>query len=448
MIYAIFKFIFKITVQSYFRNIGIKGAEKIPMNGPEVFVANHPSAFMDPIVVGAFAKRTLHFIAAGEFFGKGLKAWFYKTQFNMIPVYRPNKMPGQVHKNKEMFQTCFDHLSSGGCLLIFPEGVSITEKRLQEIKTGVARMTYGAEQQNAFNLGVKIVPVGLNYSNPHEFRSDLFVQIGDPIEVANYEGSDPDDWQIIKNITEDVEVALRKTVLHINQQDLDTLVDKVDQVFEPELNQLYAISRKDAATDFKKQQEVIEAVHHFEESGEVNLEEIESQIDEYFEGLNRFGITNAGLIHQRTTTPLLSYIKLFFGLPFFILGWLSNAVPYYLTKLIINTVKIDDAFKGSVMMAVGTLAYLLFFIAGGWWVYSQTGEAIYVALFVLGTYALGLFTLKYSGWFGDFLEHRRLRRMVEDERQSLVKLYTMREEIVKLLEGYRLQFMSEQESDD
>ncbi|MEO0405575.1 MAG: hypothetical protein AAF193_11950, partial [Bacteroidota bacterium] len=321
-----------------------------------------------------------------------------------------------------------------------------TEKRIQEIKTGVARMTYGAEQQNDFSLGIKIVPVGLNYSNPHEFRSDLFVQIGDPIDVASYRGSNEDDWEIIKTITDDVEQSLRRTVLHINEQELDTLVEKVDQVFEPELNQLYAISRKDAATEFKKQQEVIEAVHHFEEMGEANLKAIEGQIDDYFNGLKRFGVTNAGLLHQRTTTPLLSYLKLFLGLPFFILGWLSNAIPYYLTKLIINTVKIDDSFKGSVMMAVGTLAYLLYFGFGGWWVYQLTQSPVVVLSFILATYALGLFTLKYSGWFGDFLEHRRLRRMVEEERQSFVRLYTQREEIITMLEGYRKQFVEQEEA--
>jgi len=35
-------------------------------------------------------------------------------------------------------------------------------------------------------LGLKIIPVGLNYTDPHAFRSDLFVNIGEPIEVADF----------------------------------------------------------------------------------------------------------------------------------------------------------------------------------------------------------------------------------------------------------------------
>jgi len=39
-------------------------------------------------------------------------------------------------------------------MLVFPEGTSITEKRLREIKTGVARVALGAESQNEFKLGI------------------------------------------------------------------------------------------------------------------------------------------------------------------------------------------------------------------------------------------------------------------------------------------------------
>ena len=57
----------------------------------------------------------------------------------MIPIYRPDTMPGDTHKNKAAFEKSIDHLSKGKCLLVFPEGVSVTEKKILPLKTGVDR---------------------------------------------------------------------------------------------------------------------------------------------------------------------------------------------------------------------------------------------------------------------------------------------------------------------
>ena len=326
MIYSIFKFIFGITLQSFFRRIGIKGSDNIPSDGPIIFVANHPSAFMDPIVVGAFAKRTLHFIAAGEFFGKGLKHWFYRTQFNMIPVYRPSTMPGDTHKNKEMFDKCYQHLNKGGCLLIFPEGNSITEKRLRELKTGVARMAYGAEQQNNFNLGLHIVPMGLNYSDPHQFRSDLFVHIGKPIKVADYDQTPEDERELIRTITADVTEALQSAVLHIEDEKLDNVVEKVEHIYQPELKNIFGISGQLDKT-FAMQKEVIDAIEHYDHQNEPAVAEIETEIDHYLGSLKKHGLTNRGLLESQTSITAFSLLKLIFGLPFFCAGLVGERHP-------------------------------------------------------------------------------------------------------------------------
>ena len=54
------------------------------------------------------------------------------------------------------------------------------------IKTGVAIIALGAEAKYNFELDLSIVPIGLNYSNPHNFKSDVFVNIGKPIKVSDY----------------------------------------------------------------------------------------------------------------------------------------------------------------------------------------------------------------------------------------------------------------------
>ncbi|MDA7803783.1 1-acyl-sn-glycerol-3-phosphate acyltransferase [Crocinitomix sp.] len=180
MIYRLLKILSQLTIYGYFKKVKIVGREHIPAKGPYIFIANHPSAFMDPIVVATSIRPAVYFIAAGEYVGKGLKGWVFRKLLHMIPVYRPTTRPEDMHKNEDMFVKCFEHLSKRGALLVFPEGVSLTEKKLKPLKTGTVRIAIGAETLENFKLGVPIIPVGLNYSDPHSFRSDLFVKISAP----------------------------------------------------------------------------------------------------------------------------------------------------------------------------------------------------------------------------------------------------------------------------
>ena len=153
MLYKIFKWLFTLTVKGYFRSIYIQGFENVPKDGPVIFASNHNSAFMDPIILGVHIKQSVYFLARGEAFKSKLASFFFNL-LNMIPVYRPEITPEKVHKNKEVFQKCYDHLTKGKTIIIFPEGFSKTERRLRKIKTGLARIALGAEEQNNFELGL------------------------------------------------------------------------------------------------------------------------------------------------------------------------------------------------------------------------------------------------------------------------------------------------------
>lgn len=83
---------------------------------------------------------------------------------------------------KIVYQTVFDHLASGECIGIFPEGGSHDRTSLLPLKAGVAIMALGAIENDP-NCNVKIVPCGMNYFNAHRFRSRAVIEFGQPIEV-------------------------------------------------------------------------------------------------------------------------------------------------------------------------------------------------------------------------------------------------------------------------
>ena len=74
-------------------------------------------------------------------------AWLFPL-LNLIPVFRTRETPELMHKNKFMFSHCFNHLADSGSILIFPEGFSVTERRMRKLKAGAARIALGVEDEN------------------------------------------------------------------------------------------------------------------------------------------------------------------------------------------------------------------------------------------------------------------------------------------------------------
>ena len=139
MLYSFLRSLFRLAVRLFFYKVEVNGLENAPRKGPLIIVANHPASFLDPIVIAVKLKVRVYFLA---------KAVVFKNKFvnrilaalNMIPIYRAQDNPEMLEKNEETFKACFEHLEQGGALLIFPEGISQTVRKLLTIKTGAARI--------------------------------------------------------------------------------------------------------------------------------------------------------------------------------------------------------------------------------------------------------------------------------------------------------------------
>jgi len=86
----------------------------------------------------------------------------------------------------EMFEKVHEFLNNGGTVGIFPEGGTHDGTTLLPLKWGISTMLLGALAKTRPDqppVQISVVPVGLNYFRPHDFRSTVSVDFGDPIEV-------------------------------------------------------------------------------------------------------------------------------------------------------------------------------------------------------------------------------------------------------------------------
>ncbi|RMF28723.1 MAG: hypothetical protein D6765_05605, partial [Bacteroidetes bacterium] len=143
MFYPLLKFLVHWALKVYFRKIHFSGRERLPADRPLLLAVNHPTAFIDPILIPVYVRPVLHFILRGDFFSSPLKSWFLR-QVNTIPIFRFRDRNGfeGLRKNREILDACAEMLHRGKHILILAEGVARHEKRLRPIQKGVARMAF------------------------------------------------------------------------------------------------------------------------------------------------------------------------------------------------------------------------------------------------------------------------------------------------------------------
>ncbi|WP_370480291.1 lysophospholipid acyltransferase family protein [Tamlana flava] len=433
MLYQLFKWLFYLTVKGYFRSIYIKGADQIPNSGPVIFVANHNSAFMDPILLAVHLKRTLYFLARGESFKHKLISWIFK-RFNMIPIYRPDITPEEIYKNEEVFQSCFDYLKAGKSIMIFPEGISKTERKLRKIKTGAARIALGTESQNSFQINLKIIPIGINYTNPHHFRSHVFINIGSPIKVSDFNRVyDENSKQAVIQLTAKIKKSLENLVVIAESERLDKLTKQIELLYSSELNDVNDLDDS-AVQKFSLSKEIVKAVAYNLNKRPKETSEFEIKINSYLKGLERIKLRDKNFGPVKIRLQFWSnFIYFTLGFPLFFYGYVLNIIPYRISEFLSKKIVVRKDFVGSMKVAFGMFIFLLFYGIETI-LFAMYIHKVYAFVFLFSLYPAGLFTLNYIKNFYLFKEKARYYQLNLNQHKLIFKLKRKRKELLDELE--------------
>ncbi len=369
MLYRLLKLLFRITFKVFFKNTYKHRPELMPEKGPLIICANHPGAFLDPVVMATIVKPKIYFLAKGSAF-KGRFAKWFLPKLNIIPVYRQQDDPTQMHKNEETFLKCFEHLGNGGTILIFPEGISITERKLRPIKTGAARIALGAEEKYP-NLGVKIACVGLNYEDPHTFRRDVYIGFSEPILVSDYSGKfKKDDFAVVEELTEEIRIRLEEQMIHTSDADTDKLVNDIERLYKSDLLREQGIPENDREAAFELSKRIVLTVNHFKEWEPERVARISGEIKSYFWKLNEIGLSdkvikNGGEKGSRLLKNVKELLFILLGFPFFIYGIIHNYFPFVTASFLSKKLVRQKEYQGAIGAAAGMLLFLIWYIALG-----------------------------------------------------------------------------------
>jgi hypothetical protein len=313
----------------------------------------------------------------------------------MIPVYRPDILPNDMHKNKQVFEKCFEHLENNRTIMIFPEGISKTERRLRPIKTGVSRISLTAEERNNFELDTLIIPIGINYSNPHNFKSDVFVKLGEPIKVSDFKGPYLENKKsAVSKLTKILKEKLEELTIIIEDEQHEKIIEQLEILFRSSLLEKTADGHI-ASKDFDLSKDIVATVAYYSKNKPELLEAFNKKISNYLNNLKKLKIRDTQIRNENTSLKSpVQFLYFIFGFPFFLYGYLFNFIPFKLTEVLVKNIPVRADFVGSMKLGLGMFLFLICYLIEGS-IFANYVNALWALLFVLSLYPLGLFTVNY-----------------------------------------------------
>lgn len=214
----------------FYRKVIVLGNDNLDLNETNIFAPNHQNALMDALAVLFTHKGQPVFLARSDIFKKKIIAsilYFLK----ILPVYRLRDGFNSLRGNDEIFEKTIDVLKNKNGLVILPEGDHAGFRRLRQLKKGICRIAFQAEEASAFQLGIKIIPVGIDFSNYQRFRQVLTVVYGKPIDVSEYFTNyreNPD--KAFNDLRSRLSDEMKKVMIHIDSPEDYEAIDELRSI--------------------------------------------------------------------------------------------------------------------------------------------------------------------------------------------------------------------------
>lgn len=229
--YALMKATFQIWHNNvFYRKVIVLGRDNIDYKYPNIFAPNHQNALMDALAVLFTVKGQPIFLARADIFRKKPIArllYFIK----ILPVYRIRDGFRSVTGNDEIFDKTIDVLKAKRGLVVLPEGNHEGYRRLRQLKKGICRISFQAEEASDYTLNIKIIPVGLEFSHYTRYRQVLTVIYGKPIAVSEFYDSYKRNPEIALNeLRSRLSDEMKKIIVHIESEEDYEAIDELRSI--------------------------------------------------------------------------------------------------------------------------------------------------------------------------------------------------------------------------
>ncbi|MCS7311574.1 MAG: lysophospholipid acyltransferase family protein [Acidobacteria bacterium] len=431
----------------FFKSVQVRSIQRIPRQGPVLLCVNHPNDLIDSLLVGAVVPRKVRFLAPAALSRNPVLAWVLSA-LGVIPVYRRQDDPDKMDRNVEAFEACFRAFARGDLVVIYPEGTTHTEPRVQRIKTGAARIALEAEHRHDGRLGLTVIPVGLNFEARKSFQGRVLICAGEPIPlIPHLEVYRSDPWKAVQDLTTEIQRGMEAQVIHVDRIDLTALIRVVETLYRDDLVQELQVERglsPDRVDPFRLSRTIADAVQYFVTHDPSRVEHLWYRLQVYETLRAEFRLQDR-TVRTRLTAPgpgvRLRDLGLgLFGFPVFLYGAVTSGLPYWIPRWLARHWARKETTYATVRFLASVSLFPLFWGMEAWLVGTLTNPGI-AGAFLLSLPLTGLLAHRYlSGWarLGQAL---RFLRLVRTHRGAVRRILTRRRQILEDLERAKQDYL-------
>ncbi|HHJ11215.1 MAG TPA: hypothetical protein ENK25_10065 [Bacteroidetes bacterium] len=407
----------------YYRRIHVLGKENIPENEQFILATSHQNALMDAMAVLLKIKKQPVFLARSDIFRKKMIArilYFIK----ILPIYRIRDGYAELKKNDEIFLKTMDVLENKSVLAILPEGSHAPLRKVRPLKKGIARIAFQSAEKQNFSKDIKIVPVGLEYSNYTKWQQELIIKFGKPISLSKYynlyrENPSKATLELVRELREEI----KKQMIHIEDDEHYDLYNDLRMLFRQPITQAQHLNPRDQEQQLKAQQNFISLLEKYLNNHEEKAREMQKNLNAYKQILDRHNIPNRFIDQPLLNIPGFLWRALAFLLlsPIFLYGFINNILPYKISSILANKVR-DITFHSSFKFVISLLLFPVLHLLETGIFYLFVHQPWYTLAYFISLPLTGLFTFRYYVLFSDFWFRRKYAKLTRRKHPDMERL--------------------------
>lgn len=407
--YRIFRQLVRGIITLYYRSVESYGRSFLPKRGRTLLIANHQTGLIDGLVmigsndavVRTLAKHTLWANPVIGLFASGL---------GMIPVYRKQDVTGAQadqtpgDRNKEAYQQVENSFERGEFVLLFPEGRSHDSSHILRLRSGAARMLLETEAHNDFRLGLKWLPVSIDYEKKHQPGTRILLHYHPARSIAHLrELYKKDSEAAVEKLRAEMEDYLKEITINYSTWADRVFIERLTELWLAAGPQHQLLDRHNYLLKWKR------VMEHTAQEDAALWEQLRESVRELYGSLTLLNLTprdiyrrRSPLARRRLATKVI--FRMFVWSPVIAAGLLFWLPPTKLVKWVARKFAPSMDVVSSYQIVASIIAYPLWLLIVFPWVLSMVDQQA----------SLGLMILAVSSGLSVLLVSRILRPAVRE----------------------------------
>ncbi len=425
-IYLNFIIFLNYSLRLYFRKIRLVNPTR-KFFGSTIYVSNHASAFMDPMIIAVLRRPIVFFMTRSDIFTKWNQPFLASA--HMIPIYRQHDGGNAVEKNKRSFRKATEILASRRNLLIFGEGMTddVFERRLKPLKKGALRIGFTALESTNWEKKIQIVGLGCNYTDPNVMGSDLLIAESEPIILNDYrEQYEKNPSKTINELNRILELRLSGEITHIELDQDFAFHEQVMKITRKGMDARCFDPRLSLVQRWKYSKALAHFMNQFQGVYPEKLTSLKGELSNYFDSLRTKGMMEEHFYPSQRKINVTGRLAFVLLAPIALLGSVHAYIPYILVKRFVEKTFKRKVFWCSTKMVVTMLLMQLFNLPILFLIPKFFDLPFWIALLYFGN--IGLLSLLWYEWRRAFVNWKSIKQHKKGDASG--ELWQKREELI------------------